>query len=172
MVWHLIKPILPFLSRQYRNAALELAGKETALNGAEDSWKNCVTKTDSVLGFGTGHLFVREAEKRGDYNEKKVKHVSGFSLLPCFHCVGYKQWPWCSAVLIRYSMILQRRIQKGSRVRPISSHPHVWTSVLLFSIQVKRMLHLVKEEFILNLRHLGWMDDITTKEAVEKVSMF
>lgn len=72
MVWHLIKPILHFLSKPYRTAALELANKETGLNGVDDSWKNCVTKTDSVLGYGTGHLFVREAESQGNYDEKKV----------------------------------------------------------------------------------------------------
>ena len=74
MVWHLIKPTLPLLSKPYRNAALEFLGKDvsTQQDKVEDSWKNCVTKTDSMLGFGTGYLFVKEMKKKGKYNEKQV----------------------------------------------------------------------------------------------------
>ena len=72
MVWHLIKPILPLLSKPYRNAALELASKEVGLQGNIESWKNCVTKTDSVLGFATGYLFVNEMEKEGRYTKAEV----------------------------------------------------------------------------------------------------
>ena len=40
---------------------------------AGESWKNCVTKTDSMLGFGTGYLFVEELKKQNKYNEKEVR---------------------------------------------------------------------------------------------------
>lgn len=75
MVWHLIKPILPLLSQQYRSAAIELASKETGMQGSQDSWKNCVTKTDSVLGFATGYLFVREMENEGKYMKHEVNEM-------------------------------------------------------------------------------------------------
>lgn len=106
MVWHLIKPTLPLLSKPFRMTAMELSSKENGLFGLEESWKNCVTKTDSVLGFGTGNLFVTAMKKRGKYNEKKVK----------------------------------------------------------------RMLDVIKEEFLFSLRHNEWMDDVTTKKAIEKAT--
>lgn len=70
MVWHLIKPTLPLLSKPFRTAALEFMG--TGTQESDESWKSCVTKTDSMLGFATGHLFVKEMKKKGKYNEKKV----------------------------------------------------------------------------------------------------
>jgi len=77
MVWHLIKPTLPLLSKPFRDAAMELSSKEVVGSsaGAEESWKNCVSKTDSMLGFGTGYLFVKEMKDKGKYNEKKVTKI-------------------------------------------------------------------------------------------------
>lgn len=75
MVWHLIKPILQFLSKSYRTVMMDYAATESAVergNVEEDSRKNCVTQTDSVLGFATGHLFAKDAEARGAYDENKV----------------------------------------------------------------------------------------------------
>jgi len=72
MVWHLIKPILTLLSKPYRLAALELSNEESGVKSVDDSWKNCVSKTDSVFGFATGHLFVRQMEKEGNFNKKQV----------------------------------------------------------------------------------------------------
>lgn len=72
MVWHLIKPILVLLSKPYRTAALELSSKEIGTKGFEESWKNCITKTDSVLGFATGHLFVKEIQRSGDSSKHGV----------------------------------------------------------------------------------------------------
>lgn len=72
MVWHLIKPILVLLSKPYRTAALELSSKEIGTKGFEESWKNCITKTDSVLGFATGHLFVKEFQRSGGSSKHGV----------------------------------------------------------------------------------------------------
>ena len=82
MVWHLIKPTLPLLSKPFRTASMDFLGYSTSQPSTSnqqqqqeigESWKNCVTKTDSMLGFGTGYFFVEELKKQKKYNEKEVK---------------------------------------------------------------------------------------------------
>ena len=75
MVWHLIKPTLPLLSKPFRTASMDFLGYSSSQpqQDAGESWKNCVTKTDSMLGFGTGYLFVEELKKQNKYNEKEVR---------------------------------------------------------------------------------------------------
>ena len=60
MVWHLIKPLLGELSKPFREASLELLKVEKGLKGGAPPWRICVTKTNSVLGFATGSLYIRE----------------------------------------------------------------------------------------------------------------
>lgn len=60
MVWHLIKPLIGELSKPFRDASLELLKVEKGVEGGAPPWKTCVTKTNSVMGFATGYLFIKE----------------------------------------------------------------------------------------------------------------
>ena len=61
--------------------------------GTGESWKNCVTKTDSMLGFGTGYLFVEELKKQKKYNEKEVKSSSfPFFIFKCTCNFNQSSW--------------------------------------------------------------------------------
>lgn len=60
MVWHLIKPLIGELSKPYRDASLELLKVEKGVEAGAPPWKSCVTKTNSVMGFATGYLYIKE----------------------------------------------------------------------------------------------------------------
>ena len=60
MVWHLIKPLLPNLSKPFRDAYSQLLRAEKGLEIIDRSWRSCVSQTDSIFGFTTGYLFVKE----------------------------------------------------------------------------------------------------------------
>ena len=60
MVWHLIKPLLPSLSKPFRDAYSLLLKAEKGLEIIDRSWRSCVAQTDSVFGFATGYLFIKE----------------------------------------------------------------------------------------------------------------
>lgn len=60
MVWHLIKPLLPNLSKPFRDAYSQLLQAEMGVRIIDRSWRNCVLQTDSVFGFATGYLFIKE----------------------------------------------------------------------------------------------------------------
>lgn len=58
MVWHLIKPLLTELSKPFKDAALEFMKVEQGIEGGAPTWKTCLTKTNTVMGFATGYLYV------------------------------------------------------------------------------------------------------------------
>lgn len=60
MVWHLIKPLIGELSKPFRDASLELLKVEKGVEAGAPPWKSCVTKTNSVMGFATGYLYIKE----------------------------------------------------------------------------------------------------------------
>lgn len=60
MVWHLIKPLIGELSKPYRDASLEMLKVEKGVEAGAPPWKSCVTKTNSVMGFATGYLYIKE----------------------------------------------------------------------------------------------------------------
>ena len=60
MVWHLIKPLIPNLSKPFRDAYSQMLKAEKGLEIIDRSWRSCVAQTDSVFGFATGLLFVKE----------------------------------------------------------------------------------------------------------------
>eukprot|EP00794_Sanderia_malayensis_P006516 gene6516-7260_t len=64
MVWHLIKPLVPMLSKPFRDAYSGLLRAEKGLDIVDPSWRSCVKQTDSVLGFATGYLFIRDSKKQ------------------------------------------------------------------------------------------------------------
>ena len=74
MVWHLIKPLIGELSKPFRDASLELLKVEKGVEGGAPPWKTCVTKTNSVMGFATGYLFIKE--QSGKNAKKEVKCFS------------------------------------------------------------------------------------------------
>eukprot|EP00111_Clytia_hemisphaerica_P006624 TCONS_00019179-protein len=118
MVWHLIKPTLPLLSKPYRNAALEFLGKDVNnhQDKGEESWKNCVTKTDSMLGFGTGYLFVKEMKKEGKYSEKKIKRM--LKLIKEEFTVALRHNTWMDDVT------KQRAIDKTNSIIEMIGYPY------------------------------------------------
>ncbi|EDO41501.1 predicted protein [Nematostella vectensis] len=73
MVWHLIKPLTTELSKPYREAALDLMRVEMGVESGAPTWKSCVTKTDTVLGYATGHLYVKQHD--GKDVKEKAKQV-------------------------------------------------------------------------------------------------
>ena len=70
MVWHLIKPLVTELSKPFRDASLEMLKEEKGVEGGAPTWKNCVTKTNSVMGFATGYLYIKE--RSGKSTKKEV----------------------------------------------------------------------------------------------------
>lgn len=73
MVWHLIKPLIGELSKPFRDASLELLKVEKGVEAGAPPWKSCVTKTNSVMGFATGYLYIKE---RAGKNAKQQVRTS------------------------------------------------------------------------------------------------
>lgn len=73
MVWHLIKPLIGELSKPFRDASLELLKVEKGVETGAQPWKSCVTKTNSVMGFATGYLYIKE---RAGKNTKQQVRMS------------------------------------------------------------------------------------------------
>lgn len=69
MVWHLIKPLISELSKPFRDVSLELLKVEKGVEGGAPPWKTCVTKTNSVMGFATGYLYIKERSGRNTKEE-------------------------------------------------------------------------------------------------------
>ena len=76
MVWHLIKPLIGELSKPFRDASLELLKVEKGVETGAPPWKSCVTKTNSVMGFATGYLYVKE--RSGKNAKKQVENRFNF----------------------------------------------------------------------------------------------
>ena len=71
MVWHLIKPLIGELSKPFRDASLELLKVEKGVEAGAPPWKSCVTKTNSVMGFATGYLYIKE--RAGKNTKQQVR---------------------------------------------------------------------------------------------------
>ena len=50
------------MSKPFRQASMDFLKEEKGIDGGAPTWKTCVTKTDSVFGFATGSLFIKENE--------------------------------------------------------------------------------------------------------------
>lgn len=59
--WHVVKTLVPSLSKPFREAKKEFSEVLSGVSGREDEWRYCITDTDSVLGFALGALFVKNA---------------------------------------------------------------------------------------------------------------
>ncbi|XP_015774671.1 PREDICTED: endothelin-converting enzyme 1-like [Acropora digitifera] len=73
MVWHLIKPLVDELSKPFRDASLELMKAEKGVEGNAPQWKTCVVKTDAVMGFATGYLYIKE--RSGKISKKEAEDM-------------------------------------------------------------------------------------------------
>ncbi|XP_074614138.1 endothelin-converting enzyme 1-like [Acropora palmata] len=73
MVWHLIKPLVNELSKPFRDASLELMKAEKGVEGNAPQWKTCVVKTDAVMGFATGYLYIKE--RSGKISKKEAEDM-------------------------------------------------------------------------------------------------
>ncbi len=69
------------LSKPFRDAYSGLMKAEKGLNIVDRSWRSCVKQTDSVLGFATGHLFVKQNNKN---NAVSVRAQVFFIYIHCF----------------------------------------------------------------------------------------
>lgn len=82
MVWHLIKPLIGELSKPFRDASLELLKVEKGVEAGAPPWKSCVTKTNSVMGFATGYLYIKERSgKNAKQQVKRGNHLLTISSL-------------------------------------------------------------------------------------------
>ncbi|RUS83741.1 hypothetical protein EGW08_008492, partial [Elysia chlorotica] len=69
MLCHLVMDFASTLSKPFREAKRAFSEVMTGTKGNEDAWFNCISDTDSVLGFAVGALFVRETFKKGSKEE-------------------------------------------------------------------------------------------------------
>ncbi|XP_025083321.1 endothelin-converting enzyme homolog isoform X1 [Pomacea canaliculata] len=72
--WHVVKSMVSYLSKPFRNAKKEFSEVLSGASGKEDEWRYCISDTDSVLGFALGALFVKNAF-HGDSKEKAEEMI-------------------------------------------------------------------------------------------------
>lgn len=60
MVWHLIKPLLRLLSQPFRNIYAAFEAVESGSVPEISASSKCVARTESLFGFVTGMLYVKE----------------------------------------------------------------------------------------------------------------
>ncbi|XP_012937858.1 endothelin-converting enzyme homolog [Aplysia californica] len=71
-LWHVVRDYVALLSKPFREAQKEFLESISGVQGNDDVWHTCITNTDSVLGFATGALFVKDTfkgESRGKAKE-------------------------------------------------------------------------------------------------------
>jgi hypothetical protein len=60
MVWHLIKPLVHLLSQPFREAYDAFEMIEKGSQPTPPSTSECVARSESLFGFATGMLYVKE----------------------------------------------------------------------------------------------------------------
>lgn len=60
MVWHLIKPLVHLLSKPFRDANDVFEMAEKGSQPSAPSPTECVAKSETLFGFATGMLYVKE----------------------------------------------------------------------------------------------------------------
>ncbi|CAB3375652.1 Hypothetical predicted protein [Cloeon dipterum] len=60
LVWQMIHSLAFYLSKDFRQAFKGLRKVLTGTQGEDESWRYCVSDTNSVLGYAVGAMFVRE----------------------------------------------------------------------------------------------------------------
>ncbi|XP_070206697.1 endothelin-converting enzyme homolog [Littorina saxatilis] len=72
--WHVVKSLISYLSKPFREAKNEFSEVLSGVSGKDEIWRYCITDTDSVLGFALGALFVKNAF-HGESKEKAEKMI-------------------------------------------------------------------------------------------------
>ena len=70
MVWHLIKPLVQLLSQPFREAYDAFESIDKGSLPASPSSSECVARSESLFGFATGMLYVKE--KHGKKSKDEV----------------------------------------------------------------------------------------------------
>ena len=96
MVWHLIKPLISELSKPFRDASLELLKVEKGVEGGAPPWKTCVTKTNSVMGFATGYLYIKERSGRNTKEEVCTTRFGQLRTITLSSMVNFSKPFYCS----------------------------------------------------------------------------
>lgn len=60
MGWHVVRSYLSYLPKAFREAGKILRKLLMGSDGNEETWRSCVTDTNSVLGFAVGAMFVKQ----------------------------------------------------------------------------------------------------------------
>ncbi|XP_050671750.1 endothelin-converting enzyme homolog isoform X2 [Leptidea sinapis] len=60
MMWQVSRSLSTYLSKPFRDASKILRKALFGTEGAEESWRYCVTDTNNAIGFAVGAMFVRE----------------------------------------------------------------------------------------------------------------
>ena len=60
LVWQTVQALTQFLSKAYREAYKGLRKALLGSEGSEESWRYCVSDTNSAIGYAIGAMFVRE----------------------------------------------------------------------------------------------------------------
>ncbi|KZS20196.1 Endothelin-converting enzyme 1 [Daphnia magna] len=60
MGWHVVRSYLSYLPKAFRDAGKILRKLLMGSDGNEETWRSCVTDTNSVLGFAVGAMFVKQ----------------------------------------------------------------------------------------------------------------
>ena len=69
MVWHLIKPLVHLLSRPFRQAHEAFDMVENGAQPSKPTPEECVAKSESLFGFVTGMLYIKERDGQQAKNE-------------------------------------------------------------------------------------------------------
>ena len=69
MVWHLIKPLVHLLSKPFREVYDAFEMIEKGSEPTSPSSYECVARSDSLFGFATGMLYVKERHGKAAKSE-------------------------------------------------------------------------------------------------------
>ena len=104
MVWHLIKPLVHLLSQPFRDAHDAFMMVEKGSQPSPPSPTECVAKSESLFGFATGMLYVKDRGGNQAKDEVRItqprsvnRDVSFISILRCVRTTGlglHLDWIW------------------------------------------------------------------------------
>ncbi|CAK9298350.1 unnamed protein product [Gordionus sp. m RMFG-2023] len=59
-MWHVTKKMLPYLSSEFRATLRPLSKAIKGSTDGVDTWKACLSDTNSIIGFPLGSLYIKE----------------------------------------------------------------------------------------------------------------
>ena len=140
MVWHLIKPLIGELSKPFRDASLELLKVEKGVETGAPPWKSCVTKTNSVMGFATGYLYIKE--RSGKNAKKQVENRFNF-LTFRFVCATSENFVLTNKVFFFPSSAIFTHLERRAILNLVSklTHDCIDSSLLRFMTGLENACH-------------------------------